>query len=58
MKIIANRAELLAMCRRAARLANYASPLEELRGFLLEADADTGQLSVSPRIWRYPSRAG
>ncbi len=47
MKIIANRAELLALCRRAARLANDVSPLEELCGFLLEADADTGQLSVS-----------
>jgi len=47
MKVIANRVELLALCKRAARLAKDASPLEELRGFLLEADADTGQLSVS-----------
>lgn len=47
MKVIANRAELLALCKRAAKLVNNASPLEELRGFLLEADADTGMISVS-----------
>jgi len=47
LKVIANRAELLALCKRAARLANDASPIEELRGILLEADADTGQVSIS-----------
>lgn len=47
MKVIINRAELLALCKRAAKLANDASPIEELRGILLEADADTGQISVS-----------
>ena len=47
MKVIANRAELLTLCKRAARLANDASPVEELRGILLEANADAGQISVS-----------
>jgi DNA polymerase III sliding clamp (beta) subunit (PCNA family) len=47
LKIIANRAELLALCLTAARLATDVSPLDELCGFLLYADADTGQLSVS-----------
>ena len=47
MKVIVNRAEFLALCKCAARLANDSSPIEELRGVLLEADADTGQLSVS-----------
>ena len=47
MKVIANRAELLALCKRAARLANNSSPIEELRGILLDANADTGELSLS-----------
>ncbi len=57
MKVIANRAELLTLCKRAARLANDASPVEELRGILLEANADAGQITYQPRIWRFPSEA-
>lgn len=47
MKVIANRAELLALCKRAAKLANDSSPIEEFRGILLDADGDAGQIRVS-----------
>lgn len=47
MKVIADRMELLALCKRAARLASEAAPMDELKGILLNADAATGQISVS-----------
>ncbi len=47
MKITINRAELLSAAQRAAAIAPADSPLESLRGTLLEANAATGTLTLT-----------
>ena len=47
MNITINRPEMLAVSRRMAAVAPPESPLEVLRGTLLEADADGGKLTIT-----------
>lgn len=47
MNITINRPEMLAVSRRMAAVAPPESPLEVLRGTLLEADADGGKLTMT-----------
>lgn len=47
MNITINRAELLDTARRMASVAPTASPLDTLRGVLLETDAGTGKLTLT-----------
>ena len=47
MNITINRAELLNAARRMAAVAPSSSPLEILRGVLLETDAGTGKLTLT-----------
>lgn len=47
MKVTANRAELLAAAKRSANVAPSSSPLDALRGVLMEADNTAGKLTLS-----------
>lgn len=47
MNVTLDRKELLAAAKRAASVAPAASPLDTLRGVLLEADAAAGMLTIS-----------
>lgn len=47
MKVTANRSELLAAAKRAANVAPSSSPLDALRGVLMEADNTAGKLTLS-----------
>lgn len=47
MHFTANRLELCGLARQASRIAVDKSPVEALRGILLEADEDTGQLTLT-----------
>lgn len=47
MKVTVNRAELLAAAKRAANVASPASPLDVLKGTLMEANSATGGLTLS-----------
>lgn len=47
MDVTINRAECLDAARRAASVAPSKSPLDALKGALLEADADTGKLTIT-----------
>lgn len=47
MKVLAQRAELLALCRHASRIASEASPVKALQGILLEADEENQTLTTT-----------
>lgn len=47
MKVLANRLELLAICKRASHIASSLSPVEELRGILLEANKAEQMLTAT-----------
>ncbi len=47
MNVTVNRAEFLAAAKRAASVAPLSSPLEPLRGILLETDRREGCLTIS-----------
>ena len=47
MRVTTNRAELLHAADRAATIAPVASPIKEMTGVLLEADAASGKLTVT-----------
>ncbi len=47
MQVIANRVELLTLYRKAAKLANNYSPIDALKGVLMEADSSTNTLRLS-----------
>lgn len=47
MKVTANRTELLAAAKRSANVAPSSSPLDALRGVLMEADNSAGKLTLS-----------
>lgn len=47
MKVTINRMEMLAVTRRMASVAPTDSPLDVLRGILLEADVDSGTLTLT-----------
>ena len=47
MNITINRMEMLDTARRMASIAPADSPLEVLRGVLLEADADSGKVALT-----------
>lgn len=47
LKVTVNRTELLAAARRAANVAPSASPLDVLKGTLVEADGTEGKLTLS-----------
>ena len=50
MHITINRAELLAAVKRASTIAPLDSPLDVLRGVLLETDSANGMLTVAGGI--------
>ena len=47
MNVTINRAEMLSAIKRASAIAPADSPLDVLRGVLLEADAAAGKLTVT-----------
>lgn len=47
MKVIVDRRELLAICKRASHIASSLSAVEELKGILLEADASEQTLTAT-----------
>lgn len=47
MKVTVNRTELLAAAKRAANIAPAASPLDALKGVLMEATSEAGEITIS-----------
>jgi DNA polymerase III sliding clamp (beta) subunit (PCNA family) len=47
MEFTANRLELLEITKKVAKIADDASPIEALRGILIESDSDTGEILMT-----------